>query len=173
MPGQLTGRVAERLQRGDLRALEGQRPRQRDVQDEGRDGEEDGRRDDAEGLELPQLIVEHPGGYLDGPRYRAKAAVGLEQRVEPGDDVGGVDPSRGRDGDVIEAPFHVEGRGEGASAHPEDPELPLVREDRAWTDRVDVFGRQRNPDDRQPAAAAVDDRRDTVPGVEAVRVAED
>ena len=52
VPGQLPIRVSERLERGDLRALQRQRARQRDVQDEGRDAEEDGGRDEAEGLEL-------------------------------------------------------------------------------------------------------------------------
>ena len=78
VPGQLPIRVAERLERGDLRALQRQRARQRDVQDEGRDAKEDERRDEAEGLELPQLVVERPGGDLEGPRDRAEAAVRLE-----------------------------------------------------------------------------------------------
>ena len=173
VPGQLTIRVSERFERSDLRALQRQRARQRDVQDKGRDAEEDGWRDEAEGLELSELVVEHPGGCLDGPRDRAEAAVGFEQPVEPGDDVGGIGPSRGRDGHVVETALHVECGCEGAAAHPEDPELPLIREDRARTDGVDVLRRQRDPDDRQPPAPSVDDRGDAVAGIEAVGFAKD
>src|SRR5579864_1980413 len=71
MPGQLPIRVPERFERRDLSSLQGQRARQRDVQDEGRDAKEDGWRDEAEGLELSELVVEHPGGYLHGSRNRS------------------------------------------------------------------------------------------------------
>ncbi len=53
-------------------------------------------------------------------------AVGVEDAVEAGDGLllGGA--GHDLEGDVVEPALHVEGRPEGASLHPEDPEALVV-----------------------------------------------
>ena len=60
VPPDLAVAVAERLERGELRPLQRQRARQRDVENEGGDAQEDQRKDEAERLELRQLVFERP-----------------------------------------------------------------------------------------------------------------
>ena len=55
--------------------------------------------------------------------------------------------------------------------HPEDAEAPVVRDDLARPNVVDVLGRERDADDVQRAPPAVDDGADAVARLKLVRLA--
>ena len=74
---------------------------------------------------------------------------------------------RQREHDVVEAALHVERRGQRPPLHPEDAEAPVVGDELARADAVDVLRRQRHADDGQRAQPAVDDRADPVAEVRA------
>ena len=154
--------VTQRLERGDLRPLQRQRARQRDVQDEGGDGHEDQRQHEAERLELRHLVGHHPVRDLQRARDRATPAVRFEDPVEARDDVFGGCARSQREHDVVEAALHVKRGGQRLLVHPEDAVAPVVGHHFAWPDAVDVLGRERDADNRQVAEASVEDRRHVI-----------
>ena len=82
VPRQRRVGVAERLERRDLRALQRERARQGDVEDERRHAQEDERQHEPERLQLGQLVLEGPVRELQRARNRAEAAVRFEQAIE-------------------------------------------------------------------------------------------
>ena len=98
----------------------------------------------------------------DGPQ----AAVGLEQPVESGDDVGFRGPGHQRQRDIVESALHVKGGGQGFSPHPKQAEAPFIGQDVPRPDVVDILGRQRDADDLKLSTPAVQDRRHRVPRCE-------
>ena len=68
---------------------------------------------------------------------------------------------------VVEAALHVERRREAAPVHPEHAEARVVGHELARADAEDVLRRERNPDDLEVAAAAVDDRADAIARIDA------
>ena len=101
---------------------------------------------------------------LQRARDRAEPAVRLQEAIEAGDHLLGRRARRERERDVVEAALHVEGGGERCAVHPEHAEALVVRHQLARPDAVDVLGRQRDADDREPAQPAVDDRADAIAG---------
>ena len=63
-------------------ALQRQGAREGDVEDEGRHAQEDERQDEAQGLQLRQLVLQRPVRQLQRARDRAEPAVGFEQPIE-------------------------------------------------------------------------------------------
>src|SRR5678815_5854598 len=108
MPGDRAVGVSERFQRRDLRSLQCERTRQRNMQDECGDCEEYSGHQKTERLELRQFVVECPRRHLERLWNRPAAAIWPEQTVQPRDYVGlgGIGGQRHRH--VIEAAFHVE-----------------------------------------------------------------
>ena len=98
----------------------------------------------------------------------AQPAVAGQQQVEALDHVGLRGAGGQRERDVVEGAFHVVGRCQRCLAHPQHAEAPVVGEDRARADLVDVFRRQRHADDAQPLPAAVDDRAEAVTDLQVV-----
>ena len=74
--------------------------------------------------------------------------------------------------DVVEGLFHVIGSLQWSASHPENAESLKIGNDGARRDRKNIFRRQRNPDDLQLLASAVDDSRDLVSRFESVRFGE-
>jgi hypothetical protein len=169
VPPDLTVAVAERLERRELRPLQRQGAGQRDVEDEGGHAQEDQRQDEAERLELRQLVLERPMGQLQRPRNGAASAVGLEQPIEAGEHLVQRGPRFDGQDDVVESALHVECAGERAALHPDHAEAALVRDELARANAVDVLGRQRDADDRQPPQPAIDDGTDRAAEDEPVR----
>jgi hypothetical protein len=159
MPADRRVAVAERLERGDLRALQRQRPGQRHVEDERGDQQEDQRQQEAEALELRELVLHRPVRQLQGPRDGPKPAVRLQYPIDVGDHL--VNPGVGRQSEhhVVEAAFHVERGGQRQFVDPEDAEAFVVRHQFARPDAVDVLGRERHANDGQVAQTAIDHRR--------------
>jgi hypothetical protein len=85
VPGDRRVVVAKGLQRRNLRALQCERAGQRHVEDEGRDRHEDERQQEAERLQLRQLVLHRPVGHLQRPRDGAEPAVWFEDAVDPRD----------------------------------------------------------------------------------------
>ena len=152
--------VAERLQGGDLFALRVDRPAHDDVQQEGRDADEDGGKYFRTGLELLEFLVQQPVGYL------VLAAVGAESAVALHD----PDPRRaGRRSTsasgwrvrthAVERPVHVVGLAEGLAAHPENAVVLEIRAHRLRLHQQHELRREGDAGDRQPLPFAVDDRR--------------
>src|SRR5581483_12418352 len=56
--------------------------------------------------------------------------------------------------------------------HPEDAELPFIRDHLAGPNRVDVFGGERDTHDRQETPAAVDQCRHAIPEIKRMSVRE-
>ena len=135
--------------------------------------QEDEREDEAEGLELRQLVVERPGRELQRSRMAPRPPYGSSSRSSPAIDVVRRRAARQRQRHVVEAALHVEGARQRPALHPEDAEAAVVGHELARPDAVDVLRRQRDADDGQRAPPAVDDRRDAVAGTEAVRLDED
>ena len=160
--------VSKCLQRGDLGPLQRQRTRERDIQDEGRDQEEDERQHEAEALKLGQLVLDRPVGQLEGPWNRAQAAIRFEHAVEPCNRLVRGEAGAQSQHDVIESAFHVERRAKRLTVHPEDAEPLVVGNELAWTDAVDELWRQRDAHDLEPAEPAVDHRRHLIAGIEPV-----
>ena len=79
--------VAEGFERGDLRPLKRQRSRQRDVENERGDEQEDRRQQDPETLKLRQLVLHRPMLELKRTRNGTEPAVRFENAIEPRDDL--------------------------------------------------------------------------------------
>ena len=94
VPGDLAVRVAQRLERGDLWSLQRQGARERDMQHECGDAEEDRPAPEAEHLELDELVFERPGRQLQALRDRAASAVRVRGADRRGDDRGADAPAR-------------------------------------------------------------------------------
>ena len=71
----------------DLLTLQRDEARQRHVDEEGRDDEEDRRQDAAHGAQLLQLRIEEGMRELVLPCIAAKPAIAVEQPVEGGDHI--------------------------------------------------------------------------------------
>ena len=99
----------------------------------------------------------------------AEPAVGGEQPIDGGDDICLAGTRQQCQRQAVEAAFHVEGGREPASVHPEDAESRVIGDELPRPDAVDILGRQRDADDEQLAAPAVDDRPDAIAGTERAR----
>ena len=172
MPADLAVGVAQRLESGDLFALHGNQPGQHDVQQERRHAQKDRRDDEPHRLELRELVLDEPIRQLIGTGNRAETAVAGEDSIDGGNRFGLRRPAHHRERRVVERAFHVERRGQCSLFHPEDAESRVVRHDLARTDRVNVFGRQRDADDPQIAPASVDRGGDLVAWPKPVREGE-
>ena len=130
--------VAERLERGNRGSLQRERPRERHVEDESGQ-QKDQRQQDAEILELRELVLERPVRELQRARDRAEAAASLKDAIEACDHHIGRRARRQRDCDVVKATLHVEGGGERLPVHPEHAEPLVVRHQLARADVADVL----------------------------------
>ncbi len=169
VPAECRVAVPERLEGGDLRALQRERARERHVQDERRHHQEDERQQQADALELRELVLEHPVRELQRARDCAEPAVGLEQAIQLRNRLLGGRIVAERQRDVVEAAFNVERGGERLVLHPEDPEPPVIRHQLAGADAVDILRRERHADNGEAPEPPVDDRRHDAPRRQAVR----
>src|SRR5215472_2963788 len=123
MPRELAIRIAQRLQSGDLLALKSQRPSERDVQNEGRDTQEDDRNQKPKRLQLSELVFERPLRDLQRSRDSTTPAIRLDETIEDRDRVIDRCPPCEVERHVVETALHLERRRQGTPAHPEDSEL--------------------------------------------------
>ena len=72
----------------------------------------------------------------------------------------GGTPRASRSDTSLKPPSMLNADAERAAIHPEDPEASLIGKQLTGPNRVDVFRRKRDADDRQRAPTAVDDGRD-------------
>ncbi len=172
MPTDLPVGVAEGFEGGDLFALGGDEAGEDDVEQECCDEEEDGGRDDGHAAQLAQFVGDELVRRVVGAAVGAEAAVGIEQCIEAANDFDFAGARHEDETDVVEGAFHVEGGGKFAFAHPEDGEALFVWQDIAGANLVDVFGAERDADDAQDIAPAVDDGLDGVAGVEVMHLGE-
>ena len=154
--------IAESLQHADLVALQADDAGEHDVEEKGRDREEDRRRDDRHGAKLLELAGDEEVRDLVLAAIGAGAAIGPDQVVEPVDHLGLVGAARQLERDVVERAVEIEGVLDRLAAHPHHAEALVVREQAAGADGVDEFGRERGAADGDLLAAAVDDRREAV-----------
>ena len=82
--GDLALRVAERLQRGDLRTLDRHDAGEDEVDQKNGDDEEHSRNGGADGLQLIELVVQEPVRQLLSAKRGPDAAVGLEDARRAG-----------------------------------------------------------------------------------------
>ena len=162
--------VAERLERGNLRPLQRQRARERDVQDERGDQQKDraaaGSRSSGAAPARSRPSSARAAARAESRPARRTARACRSSRAIASS---AATPGRQRQHDVVEAALHVEGRSQRLPIHPEDAEPLVVRHELAGTDAVDVLGRQRHADDREAAQPAVDHRRHLIAGIQPVR----
>ncbi len=160
--------VAERLECRHLLALRSHQARDDDIEQEGRNREENGRQHGAQHPLLLDLVVEH------GVRGLVGAAVGFARAVDGQGTLQCIDhgalSSTGRelDGDAVEGAGHVVGRRQRLGVDPEHAEAAQVGH--AEQAREDVVGRQRHAGHAQRALAAIDQRGEVVVQPEAARL---
>ena len=161
----LPRRIAERLQLGDLLALEPDEPRQHRIHHEGGDAEEHDRIGDRQRVQHAQFVVEALGGRLVLAGVGPAGAVGREQAVHFRDDRRGIGAGREIDADVVERAVEIVGHGDGAVVHPDHAEAFVVRQGLAGARLEDELRREADAADFQGLAAAVDHGDEGVAGL--------
>jgi hypothetical protein len=154
--------VAERLERRDLAALECQGPRQRDVENEGPDDQEDRRQQPAEALQLLQLVADEPVRELQRAWRGSEPSVRREQAIESSHRRLRPHAGTKTQRDIVERPVQVHGCSERALLHPDDAETRVVRHELAGRDGVDILRGERRPGHGEAVAPAVDERQQAV-----------
>ena len=164
--------VTEGLERGDLLALGADQSRDHHIEQKRRHAEEDHREGAAHLFELFELFGQKPvRGLIDAP-VSTETAITFQHRVELVDDVVFARAAGECERDIVEGAVHVVGRRQRIVRHPQHAEAREVREDRMRRDLIDEFRRQRDADDGELFALAVDDHAEAVAGLETVRLGE-
>ncbi len=172
VPADLQIRITKRLDRRNLFPLDADQARHHHVQQERRDREEDARRDQAHAAQLLDLVRDVAVRDMIVAARGASRTVPSQQVVQPLDDRLFRGAACQRQRHVVERPVHVERGRQLLVAHPKHAETAVVGQQVGPVDLDDVFGRQRNADDPQLLAAAVDHRRHPVPDLQPVRIGE-
>ena len=128
MPADLEVGIAEGFQSCDLLALEREDTAQGDVEQEGRDGQENRRRDCAHGAQALDLVRDIARRQLLAPRVGTASAVGFEQAVDLADNLLSIGARGEQEVEIVEGALHVGSRLELPPRHPEHAEAFIVRE---------------------------------------------
>ena len=165
-------RKAERLEDGDLVALQREQAREHGVGHEGGDAEEDEREAEGEDGEHADFVRHADVRRMIRTTVRAASTVAEEQAIQFGDDGMFTRAGREREHDGVERAVEIVGVGELLVGHPENAVGAVVRQGGAGARFEDVFRREHDAGEARLLEAAVDDHRDGVAGLEMVRLGE-
>ena len=161
--------VAKGFEYGDLVALHADQALEYHVEQEGGDGEEDGREHPGQDRQLAEFFVQHAVRYLLHAVGRAGSAIAGEEAVDGGDDCLRVRAGGEAERRFVECAFHVERGGERPLRQPQHGVAQVIREHRAGADEVKVFGGGRRADDGKTLLSPVNNRLQRVARLQAVR----
>ena len=149
-------------------ALQAGEPRHHDVEQKRGHGQENRRCQQADGFEALDVAFEQQVRELILARKCAEPAVPIEQSIDAKDHFLDRRVALQAESDVVERAVHVVGVGERFVFHPEDAEMLRIGQHVARLDLKHVFRRERDADDLQRLALAVDNRHDRIADVHAV-----
>ena len=161
--------VAKGFEYGDLVALHADQALEYHVEQEGGDGEEDGREHPGQGRQLAEFFVQHAVRYLLHAVGRAGGAVAGEEAVNGGDDCLRVRAGGEAESGFVERAFHVERGGERLLRQPQHRVAQIVREHRAGADEIQMLGGSRRADDGEALLSPVNNGLQRIARLQAVR----
>jgi len=124
--------VAERLHEADVRSLRGDDARQRDVDQERGDGEEEDRYEGSQRAQLLDLLHQIAIGQHAITPIGPARSVGQKKIVQRVLGPLGIGVAAETEHGFVEGSVQVEGPRQGLAIHPDDPEPFRLREQLAW-----------------------------------------
>ena len=162
--------VAKGLEYGDLVALHADQALEHHIEQEGGDGEEDGREHPGQCRQLAEFFVQHAVRHLLHAVGRAGGAIAGEEAVNGGDDCLRVRAGGEAESGFVERAFHVERGGERPLRQPQHGVAQIIREHRARANEVKVFGGGRRADDGEALLSPINYRLQRIARLQAVRL---
>ena len=141
--------VAKGLENGDLVALHADQALEHHIEEEGGDGEENGREHPGQVRQLVEFLVQHAVRYLLHAIRRAGGAIAGEEAVDSGDDRLRVRTGGKAESGLVERALHVERGGKRPLRQPQHGVAQIIREHCAGADEIQMLGGTCRADNRK------------------------
>ena len=162
--------VAKGLENGDLVALHADQALEYHIEEEGGDGEEDGREHPGQGRQLAEIFVQYAVRYLLHAVGRAGRAIAGEEAVDSGDDRLRVRTGGEAERRLIERALHIERSGERPLRQPQHGVAQVIREHRAGADEKQMLGGTCRADNRKALLSPINNRLQRIARLQTVRL---
>ena len=162
--------VAKGLENGDLVALHADQALEHHIEEEGGDGEENGREHPGQVRQLVEFLVQHAVRYLLHAVGRAGGAVAGEEAVNGGDDRLRVRTGGEAERHLIERAFHIERSGKRPLRQPQHGVAQIIREHRAGADEIQMLGGTCRADDGKALLSPVNNRLQRIARLQTMRL---
>ena len=162
--------VAKGLENGDLVALHADQALEHHIEEEGGDGEENGREHPGQVRQLVEFLVQHAVRHLLHAVGGAGGAIAGEEAVNGGDDCLRIRAGGKAERRLVERALHVERGGKRPLRQPQHGVAQIIREHRARADEIQMLGGSRRADNRKALLSPINNRLQRIARLQTVRL---